>query len=114
METKLSVMLVVALCALIAAVGQIFFKLGSKTLTFNILTWLINWKLIIGLVLYAFATVLFVFSLKFGNLSTLYPIIAMSYIWVAVFSVVFLGETFTLFRWIGILFILIGIGVIVR
>lgn len=114
MQTKIIVIITVAVCALIAAIGQIFFKLGSETLSMNLMTWLTNWKLIFGLVLYAIATIFFVYSLKFGNLSTLYPIIATSYIWVAIFSIAFLGENFTIFKWVGILLIIFGVGIIVR
>ena len=51
---------------------------------------------------------------KFGNLSILYPIIASSYLWVSVFSNVFLHEPFPPVKWIGIVLIIAGIAVISR
>ncbi len=103
--------LVVLFCALLGATGQIFFKLASKDITFSIHS-IFNWKLWVGLALYGIATVLFVFALKRGNLSVLYPIIATSYIWVVIFSKLFLGEPFPMYKWIGIILIIVGVAII--
>jgi drug/metabolite transporter (DMT)-like permease len=111
--TKMSWILVVLFCALLGGTGQVFFKLGSKTLEFNAAALLTNWKLIIGLVLYGVATVLFTVALKHGDLSLLYPVIATSYIWVALFSILFLHETFPAYKWGGMALLLLGVIVIV-
>lgn len=111
---KFWVVVLVLFCALLGAVGQIFFKLASKSVTVNILSWVANWKLILGLFLYAVATVLFVMVLKFGNVSILYPVIATSYIWVVIFASIFLKEPFGLVKWVGIFFIILGVAFIVR
>ncbi|HRZ85173.1 MAG TPA: EamA family transporter [Candidatus Paceibacterota bacterium] len=107
------VYLVVLFCALLGALGQVFFKLGSKT--FELSTNLIyNWQFLIGLFLYGIATLIFVTMLKYGNLSVLYPIIATSYIWVGLFSVLFLKESFPMFKWVGIFLIIAGVVIITR
>ena len=113
-QTKISLILLVAFCALLGAIGQIFFKLASKTLSFEVMALLTNWKLIVGLFCYGIATVLFVLALKYGNLSILYPIIATSYIWVSLFSVFILKEVFPLYKWIGILLIILAVGIITK
>ena len=112
MIAKYSTILLVAFCALLGAIGQIFFKLASKSFKFDIIALVTNWKLIIGLGFYGIATLLFVYSLKQNNLSILYPIIASSYIWVTIFSIIFLGEPFVLYKWLGILLIIGGITII--
>jgi drug/metabolite transporter (DMT)-like permease len=114
LQTKISLILLVAFCALLGAIGQIFFKLASKTLSFEVMALLTNWKLIVGLFCYGIATVLFVLALKYGNLSILYPIIATSYIWVSLFSVFILKEVFPLYKWIGILLIILAVGIITK
>ncbi|NQU78389.1 EamA family transporter [Candidatus Woesearchaeota archaeon] len=114
MPAKIPIILLVAFCALLGATGQIFFKLGSKTLSLDLLALATNWKLLLGLVFYGIATILFVLALKHGNLSILYPIIATSYVWVTIFSSIFLKEAFPAFKWIGILSILVGVFIIVR
>ncbi len=58
--------------------------------------------------------VLLVIALKHGNLSILYPILATSYIWVALLSVRFLDEPFSAAQWVGVLLIVGGISLIVR
>lgn len=112
MQVKLSIILLVALCALLGATGQIFFKLASKNLSFDVMSLITNWKLFLGLFFYAIATVLFVFALRYGNLSILYPIIATSYIWVTIFSTVFLKEAFPPYKWIGVLLIIGAVWII--
>ena len=114
METRLMIYVLVAFCALLGATGQIYFKLASEDINSNVMSWLFNYKLMIGLFFYGIATVLFVVALKYGNLSILYPIIATSYIWVAVFSKTFLGETFPAFKWAGLLLIIAGEGIVTR
>ena len=113
-EISVYIIILVLFCALIGATGQILFKLASKDVTTNPLDWLKNWKFVLGAGLYALSAVLFVWSLKNGDLSILYPIIATSYIWVIIFSIGFLGESFPLFKWIGIMLILAGIVIVVR
>ncbi len=113
-QTPLAVIALVLLCALLGATGQLFFKLASKDITSNPLDWLKNYKFILGALLYATSAILFVWSLKQGELSILYPIIATSYIWVTLFAVGFLGEKFPMFKWIGILLILVGIAIVAR
>ena len=105
--------LIVAFCSILGALGQVFFKLSSKYVTLDILSWVTNWRLIIGLTLYGIATIAFIWTLRSANLSILYPVVATSYIWVAVFSTFFLGEPFMWYKWFGIAAILLGVSIIV-
>lgn len=114
MQTKLSLILLVAFCALLGATGQVFFKLATKTLVMEPLALITNWRLIVGLTLYGLGTILFLYALRQANLSILYPIIATSYIWVSLFSMIFLKEAFPAFKWIGIAMILIAVWIITR
>jgi len=79
-------------CSVLGALGQAFFKAGSKTLSLKPLELVTNWPLLTGLGFYGAATVLFVFALKNGRLSTLYPFIALSYIWVFFISLTYFKE----------------------
>ncbi len=114
MDVKLSILLLVLFCALLGAVGQVFFKLGAQNLKLEPLALITNWKILLGLILYGTATILFLIALRQGNLSLLYPIIATSYIWVALFSSYYLHESFSVIKWIGIIFIILGVMLIVR
>jgi uncharacterized membrane protein len=51
-------------------------------------------------------------ALKGRELSRLYPIIALTYVWVTVLSLFFLSEHMNFFRAIGIAFIVGGVSVL--
>lgn len=114
MTTPSWTILLVLVTSFLAAVGQILFKAGAAIVTANPWTWLLNGKLIMGLALHGIGFVFLVLALKHGNLSILYPVLATSYIWVALLSVRFLGEPFTAAQWAGVALILVGIALIVR
>lgn len=104
----------VLIAAFLGAVGQLFFKVGAVQLSRDWISWLINWKLLVGLAFYAIATILFLYVLKSAPLSIAYPIIATSYIWVSLLAAVFLGEPFPIYKWFGIFLIISGIIIITR
>lgn len=104
----------VLVTAILAAVGQLLFKRGAAAVTLDPLSWIANWPLVLGLALHGAGFVLLVVALKHGNLSILYPVLATSYIWVALLSVRYLGEPFNTPQWLGIGFIVVGIALIVR
>jgi drug/metabolite transporter (DMT)-like permease len=65
-----------------------------------------------GLILYAIGAAIMIKSLKYGNVSTLYPIIATSYIWVSIASSAFFNETMNLWKWLGVAVIVLGVSII--
>jgi drug/metabolite transporter (DMT)-like permease len=114
--TNISVKIIflVLFCALIGAIGQIFFKLGSESFSLSFGGIVKNWKFLIGVFLYGISAMLFVYSLRYGDLSILYPLIATSYIWVTVLSFTLLGEPISLLNLAGVGLILVGIALIVQ
>ena len=114
METKTWAIGLAALCALLGSSGQLLFKLGSSSVMLDFNSWVTNVKVIAGMLLYGLSAILFIFALKYGSLSVLYPVIATSYIWVAIFSNKVLGEQLSLPKWGGITLILFGIALIMR
>ncbi len=112
MKTKKEAIALVLLCTFLTAAGQMFLKIGSGNLSFSILKLLSNLPLIIGFALYALGAVILVIALKHGELSVLYPIIAMSFVWVSFLSI--LNEIMNLLRWAGVITIIIGISLIGR
>jgi uncharacterized membrane protein len=114
METKVWAIALAVFCALLGSLGQLLFKLGSVSVSFSLWSWVTNVKVLGGMVLYGLSAILFIVALKHGNLSVLYPVIATSYIWVALISSKFLGEPLSVTQWIGIGLILGGVVLIVR
>ena len=112
MKTKLWAILLVVLCTLFTSTAQLFYKAGAEKLELSISSIITNWSIIAGITLYGLGAVLLIIALKGGNLTVLYPIIASSYIWVALGSSYFFGEAVNLSRWIGIILIIAGIIII--
>ena len=113
-SVSIKIIFLVLFCAILGALGQLFFKLGSNNFSFSISGILKNWKFLVGAGLYAFSAMLFVYSLKQGNLSILYPLIATSYIWVALLSFFILKEPISLLNILGIIIIILGIALVIR
>ncbi len=75
---------------------------------------LTNYSLIFGYVLYGINTLLLVLALREGELSMLYPIIALTYVWVTLLSYMLLSEKSNLCKNLGIAAIVLGVAVLGR
>ncbi len=109
MATKLWAALLVLFTTLLTSSAQILYKIGSATLSFDIIGLFTNYYLIGGILIYAVGGTLMILSFRGGEVSVLYPIIATSYIWVSWLSIFFLNERMNAFKWLGIVFIILGI-----
>ena len=110
MATKLWAALLMLFTTLLTSSAQILWKKGSATLTFDVLSIITNYYIIIGILLYIVGGALLILSFRGGEVSVLYPIIATSYIWVSFLSMFFLNESMNLFKWVGVMSIIIGIA----
>jgi multidrug transporter EmrE-like cation transporter len=73
-----------------------------------------NWHLFLGYSLYGLSTAVLIVALKYGELSILYPVIALTYVWVTGLSVVFHSETVNTFKMMGLATVVLGVGVLGR
>jgi multidrug transporter EmrE-like cation transporter len=129
-ESQRRSFLLVFSCTLIGALAQILVKQGTAQLgaghttlgqalrspalivTFS-LSIITNLRLFIGYCLYGVNTFLMALALKGRELSRLYPIIALTYVWVTILSLFVLpDEHLTFFRGIGIAFIVGGVSIL--
>lgn len=67
-----------------------------------------------GYCLYGLSTVLLVIALKDGELSLLYPVIALTYVWVTILSVLIFHDAINVWKLLGIGLIVTGVGVLGR
>lgn len=104
----------IILATVIISIAQVFWKIGAPQLEFDIMKLLTNWGVIVGFLLYGIASALLVKSLKHGELSTLYPFIALSYVWVTFLSYYFFSESINAFKLLGVGVIIIGVSMIGR
>jgi drug/metabolite transporter (DMT)-like permease len=91
-------------------------KTGAKQLGdlahLTLLGLLNNLPLMGGFCLYGLSALLLVLALKDGELSLLYPVIALTYVWVAILSFFLIHEQINAWKWLGIGLIVVGVGVL--
>ena len=109
MTTQLWAIALVILATFVGAFGPILLKKASAKRLSKLSSLMTNYPLFGGVALYAIGTLLFIPALKGGDLSVLYPFVALAYIWVSLLSVKFLGEKMNLLKWFGIILIIIGV-----
>ncbi len=106
----------IVFASILGAIGQVFFKIGSKAFDGGLLqifiAFLTNKFLFFGLVLYGISTLIYVTTLRHVSLSIAYPTIATSYITVVFLSHFFLGESLSIYKILGSVIILIGVCVL--
>jgi multidrug transporter EmrE-like cation transporter len=112
MATELWAVGLVIFATVIGAFGALFFKLGADRLHRQIRTVMNNWRLFVGVFLYGLSAIFFLIGLKGGELSVLYPVVSLGYVWICLFSIKFLNEKMNLWKWAGIVLILFGVSLI--
>lgn len=112
--------LLVLMCTVFGAAAQMLIKAGANSLPHingvipNLLAMAQNSKLIAGYSLYGISTVLLVVALRHGELSLLYPVIALTYVWVAILSVLVFHEYLNPLRLAGVVVIVAGVAILGR
>ena len=103
----------VFLCTVIGAAAQILMKHGASHATGAGLAGIImNLPLMAGYACYGVNTVLLVLALRQGHLSVLYPIIALTYVWVTILSPMFFVDHLNAFKVTGVSLIVFGVSLI--
>ncbi len=115
-KRRMAIFLVLG-CTLLVAAGQYLIKLGANRLSHaSLLATMIGIftipPLFFGYCLYGIFTILFIYALRHGELSILYPLIALGYVWVTITAVVAFHETMNPFKLIGLLVIICGVAVL--
>lgn len=112
MATELWAIGLVLIMTFTNAFGAFFLKKGATHFTFNILKLITNYNLLLGVFLYVVSAILFVPAYKGGDISVLYPLVALSYIWVSFIAILFLNEHMTRTKWAGVFLIILGVALI--
>ena len=94
----------------VGATGTLIIKKGTNNLSFRKLFF--STDLWLGLFLYAFSTIFYLIVLKMEQLSIVYPLASITYIWTTIFSVKYLGEKMNKWKYVSLLGIVIGITLI--
>lgn len=105
---NLEIIIFMLVSTILGAVGSYFFKKGSKHISKKISSFF-KLEIFTGVFLYALSTVLYVYLLKKYDLSLIYPLTSLGYIWVMLISKKYLNEKITLYKIISILLIITGV-----
>jgi drug/metabolite transporter (DMT)-like permease len=109
--------LLVFCCTLLGAAAQVLIKMDAGSLRIDtpvtlIASLLHSWVLLAGFTLYGGSTVLLVLALRHGHLSLLYPVIALTFVWVAILSVVIFHDSMNGMKLTGIAIIVVGVAIL--
>ncbi len=107
-------MLLVFACTILGSAAQLLIKTGMSHFSPHLSALLTNLPLIAGYTLYGINTLMMVLALKNGEMSLLYPIIALTYVWTTLLSYTLLKEPSNMYKDVGILTIVLGVAVMGR
>lgn len=100
--------------------GQLTLKLAlakMPSFSWTIHFWediLTNWWLMLCCLLFGGASMLWIYILKHFPLNMAYPMASMSYVFAVIFAVVFLHESVTWNRWLGVALIMVGCIIVTK
>ena len=101
-------MFLVLLASLIGSFGAVYLKLGAAHLSRGF-RYIVNWQLAFGIALFVGSSIPFVIALRHGELSVLYPMVSLSYLFALVWSRIFFNEPITRAKVGALALILVGI-----
>jgi len=107
--TPTNSMLLVLGASFVGSFGAVFLKSGAEHLHRNIASLFVNWRLAIGVVFFLASSLLYLKGIQHGELTILYPMVSLGYVWTLVWSRIFFKEPFTRNKFIGLGMILVGI-----
>ena len=100
-------------CTILGAAAQVLMKTGANRMANpGLLGMATNLPLMSGYCLYGISTLLLVLALKDGELSLLYPVIALTYVWVTVLSILIFHDDINPWKLAGIVLIVSGVAVL--
>jgi multidrug transporter EmrE-like cation transporter len=101
----------VFIAGFIGSFGAAFLKAGASRIR-TLASVITNWRLAAGIVAYLVSSVFFVRGMAEGELSVLYPMVALGYMWTILWSKLFFGEAMTLGKVGGLGLILAGLAML--
>jgi len=105
-------------CTIFGAAAQVLIKSGANTFTPNptvaemISRIFTHLPLFMGYALYGISTILLVLALRHGELSLLYPVIALTFVWVTILSILVFHDSMNPLKLVGITIIVGGVAIL--
>jgi drug/metabolite transporter (DMT)-like permease len=111
-KTPLSSIILVLFGSFIGSFGAVFLKLGAEHMKGSLARLLTNYWLGVGIVLYLLSSVFYMMGVAQGQLTVLYPMVSLGYIWAIVWARLFFKEQFTIAKISGLAMIIVGVALI--
>lgn len=108
-QTPFQSIALVALASFIGSFGALFLKAGAAKVKLGKRYLFLNSRLALGVALFCASSLAYVVGLRQGEISVLYPLVSLSYIWTMLWSWLFLKERMTRNKFLGIGLIVVGI-----
>jgi drug/metabolite transporter (DMT)-like permease len=112
MKTPLSSIILVLFSSFIGSFGAVGLKLGAERMGGGIGKLLANYWLAVGIILYLFSSVFYMMGVAQGELTVLYPMVSLGYIWALLWARIFFKERFTFAKVGGLALIVVGVALI--
>ena len=112
MHTPVSSIVLVLFGSFIGSFGAVFLKLGAEHMQGSLARILNNYWLGIGIALYLLSSVFYIMGVAQGQLTVLYPMVSLGYIWAILWARLFFKEPFTMAKVGGLLMIVFGVALI--
>ena len=107
MKTPFSSMVLVFVASVIGSLAAVLLKYGADRLNkpyIKAAGWLGG-----GIVLFCISSVFYIWGLKDGSLTVLYPMVSLGYVWTLIWSRLFFGEPFNRHKVVGLALVLLGV-----
>jgi multidrug transporter EmrE-like cation transporter len=104
-------MLLVLVASFIGSFGAVFLKMGSAKLRLGF-SHILNTRLAAGVGMYLLSTCFFIVAIRNGELTVLYPLVSLGYVWTLLWSRLFFKEPLTRYKFLGLFLILVGVSFI--
>lgn len=110
--TPPSSIILVLFGSFVGSFGAVFLKLGAEHLRGGIARLFTNYWLATGIVLYLLSSVFYMMGVAQGQLTVLYPMVSLGYLWAIIWARLFFKESFTVYKIGGLLMIVMGVALI--
>lgn len=109
MNTPVASILMFLAASLIGAAGQFLYKSGAESAGGSVVSYLLNVRILAGVLCYVAVMILFVAAFKKGGeLSVLYPIYATTFIWAALIGLAAYGTPISFVNVLGMVLVVAG------
>jgi undecaprenyl phosphate-alpha-L-ara4N flippase subunit ArnE len=112
MKTPMSSIVLVLFGSFIGSFGAVFLKLGAEHMKGSLLRLVTNYWLAVGVILYLLSSVFYMMGVAQGQLTVLYPMVSLGYIFAILWARLFFKEPFTKAKIGGLAMIIFGVALI--